>query len=109
MRDGDIYKGDILKVREWDNMVAEYGEGEHIIIPGECWFLSIMKHLCGKTFTVIDMRQTFEDCMQYYSLENVEERKDGHSWIITAGMLEPFGCEDDEFEVSDDEIKALLG
>lgn len=82
----DICVGDILKVREWSDMVAEYGEnsfGDIYISSDTEYFLKNMSYLCGRVFTVksINGRDIF-------SVEKIEitpiER-----WAITAGMLEP--------------------
>lgn len=112
MRDSDIHVGDVLKVRLWEDMSREYVVDEcgNMVIANECSFIRSMKYLCGKTFTVKEKRVTVKGCMRYYSIENVEEFDGECAWFITAGMLEPFEDDTDEFDVAtDEEIKLLFG
>ena len=105
MRDSDIHVGDVLKVRLWEDMSHEYVIDEYgnVIIPNEYSFIRAMKHLCGKALTVKEKRVTSKGCMRYYSIENIEEFDGECAWVITAGMLEPFEDETDEFDVASDE------
>lgn len=105
MRDSDIHIGDVLKVKMWEDMSREYVVDEcgNVAIANECSFTTAMKYLCGKVFTVKEKQVTNRGCMRYYSIENVEEFDGECAWIITAGMLEPFEDETDEFDVASDE------
>lgn len=112
MRDSDIHVGDVLKVKMWEDMSHEYviDECGNVVIPNEYRFTTAMKHLCGKALTVKEKRVTAKGCMRYYSIENVEEFDGECAWVITAGMLEPFEDDTDEFDVAtDEEIKLLFG
>lgn len=83
MREEEIRVGDRLRIREWDDMAAEFGirDGE---IQCDATFVQGMKRLCGMPFTVKDIRGT----ERYYS--RYESEEDGFAaWIITAHMLEP--------------------
>lgn len=105
MRDSDIHVGDVLKVKTWKDMSREYvvdGCG-NVVIANEFSFIRSMKHLCGDVFTVKEKQGTSKGCMRYYSIENVEEFDGECAWIITAGMLEPFEDDTDEFDVATDE------
>lgn len=102
MRLEDIHVGDVLRIREWDDMVAEYrkdpdGDISLISYSDFCYpyFVRTMRYLCGKVFTVksINIDNTL------YSVEGIELATDpyntvGFDWNITAEMLEPV-CEDD--------------
>lgn len=46
--------GDICRIREWDDMFAEFGGGNEYI-DCDFSFVSSMKYLCGKTFTIAEM------------------------------------------------------
>lgn len=76
--------GDVLRVRQWDDMVEEFGvSGKDI--PCEGVFVSEMKYMCGKIFTVAEI------CYgNYHSKEGFES-----GWAITDDMLEPFALEPD--------------
>lgn len=112
MRDEEIHIGDVLRIRQWDDMVDEFGIDTDGDIRFYIWtgidsipvfFYSTLKYLCGQTFT-IDKIKSISDGYFYYSKENIEH---AGRWIITADMLEPF--EEDELETATDEdIKALL-
>lgn len=49
--------GDKVVVRDWDDMVAEYGKNPdgYIQMPRFC-FTPSMKKYCGKTFTILDVK-----------------------------------------------------
>lgn len=105
MRDSDIHVGDVLKVKMWEDMSHEYVVDEcgNMVIPNEYRFIRAMKYLCGKAFTVKEKQVTSNGRMRYYSIENVEEFDGEWAWGITAGMLEPFEDETDEFDVASNE------
>lgn len=114
MRDEEIHIGDVLRIRQWDDMVDEFGIDTDGDIRFYIWtgidsipvfFYSTLKYLCGQTFTIDKITSIF-DCYFYCSKENIERSNVGR-WRITADMLEPF--EEDELETATDEdIKALL-
>lgn len=105
MRDEDIHIGDVLRVKQWEDMKEEFGygiEGGILTIPS---FAGGMRYLCGTQFTV---KNIYKDCggICYRSFEGGEnERQFGH-WYISADMLEPFA--EDDFEVANDEDMKLL-
>lgn len=91
MREEEIRVGDRLRIREWDDMAAEFGirDGE---IQCDATFIPEMKELCGMPFTVKDIIQ---DPRRHYRRYRPEE--DGFAYrIITAHMLEPIGKESEE-------------
>lgn len=114
MKDSEIHVGDVLRIREWDDMANEFEVDEcgDIRIPKPnmpAYFLYSNKYMCGQIFTVKEIRTTF--CICYRSEENVEgdqESSFGFYYTITCDMLEPFT--DDEYELAtDDDIRILLG
>ena len=116
MRDEDIHIGDVLRIRQWCDLVDEFGLDEdgkikfyigsgYDSIP--FWFSPNQRYLCGQTFTVNQIKSANGGYF-YSSQENVEHSRDcGDRYIIVADMLEPF--EEDELEIATDEdIKALF-
>ena len=97
----DIYEGAELKIRSWDDMVECFGfyEDDNTIIQTDgWWFISSMKHICGKKFTVQsivfspdgDYEKTY-----FRSVENSEFKSIGLGfWYIGASMLEPLNPEE---------------
>lgn len=59
MRLEDIRVGDVLRIRDWDDMALEFGEKDgnqgKIILTYLACFITPMKYLCGRTFTVSDI------------------------------------------------------
>lgn len=94
MRLEDIHIGDVLRVRDWDDMTAEYKEdsdGDIPILYANTHFVKPMRYLCGKVFTVksISIYGTLN------SVEGVELATNPlnpmcFNWIITAEMLKPY-------------------
>lgn len=105
MRDDEIHIGDVLQIRQWEDMEEEFGlggEGGILLVPS---FPGEMRYLCGTQFTV---KNIYKDNggIRYRSFEGGEnERPFGH-WYISADMLEPFT--EDDFEVANDEDMKLL-
>lgn len=98
MRDGDIHIGGVYRIRDWDDMAAEFG-----LIAGGIYDESIdckfkftagMKPLCGQKFTVKEISYEWSD-MYVKSEEGVEKKmlpswRSIFSWKISPDMLEPW-------------------
>lgn len=94
MRLEDIHVGDVLRIREWDDMVKEFGvDGSFIKVPFT--FTNSMRYLCGQTFTVYSISRYSG---KLHSVEGIEER-----FEISAEMLQPPFSEapEDNFEFID--------
>ena len=70
--------GDKVRVREWDDMLKEFGGDGHAI-SCTCFFMDCMKPLCGKVFTVIVERSTGS-----YGLDG-----EASGWAFSDDMLYP--------------------
>lgn len=104
MRDEDIHIGDVLRIRQWSDMVGEYGTTDldedyyycMIQVSPRIRFWRKMRYICGKTFTVSEIEeiQVESDKVKvYFSEEGVEETdftiNNCYPWYICAEMLEP--------------------
>ena len=70
--------GDKVRVRQWNDMVEEFGiKGEDIPISG-CYFVKEMKQYCGKTYEVCDI-------VLHYTLKTENEVL---NWCFADEMLE---------------------
>ena len=82
MNISDIHPGDRLRIRQWDDMKAEFGEA----IDGiACVFAFTpdMRELCGKEFTV-------EDVFDYHIFPvKTDETRCFNRWATSADMVEP--------------------
>lgn len=111
MKDKDIHIGDMVRVRQWEDMKAEgsvTSSGSIKFSGQSVMFINDMKYLCGRTFTVANSAEyPFVTETVYESSEHIECRKSGGRWYLTAVMLEPY--DNIEYTVaSDDEIAILL-
>lgn len=70
--------GDKVRVREWDDMLKEFGGNDNAIICA-CIFLDDMKPLCGKVFTVTEAKNKF-----FYSLDG-----EARGWKFSDDALYP--------------------
>lgn len=110
MRESKIQVGDRLRVREWDDMAAEFGVRDSrsvtngYVIPCEFAFTEKMKYMCGRPFTVADLRGN-----RFISKEKIELESGRYGgWNISADMLEPIE-EETVMEAADfDGLFALL-
>lgn len=80
----DVHIGDVLRIRDWDDMAAEFNITEDRWIPTRFVFLPSMKHFCGKVITVKSIGGE-----RIYPSESL-------GCILSADMLEPvFAYEED--------------
>lgn len=92
MKDREIHIGDRLRIREWDDMAAEFetdddGDLEVYDAHGNrVCFTRDMQYLCGQTFTVSEITEDILERRSYIS-----EEPDPTDWMIIAQMLEPAG------------------
>lgn len=102
--------GDKLRIRQWDDMKAEFGESRIGSIQCAAGFISDMKPLCGEDFTVASIKiKSFG--REYHSAERTEYLScaliRGY-WAISEDMLEPRE-DDSQIDVADDiEIAKLF-
>ena len=70
--------GDKVRVREWDDMLKQCGGNDHTISCA-CIFVDCMKPLCGKVFTVTEVKNDYS-----YRLDGEAWR-----WAFSDDMLYP--------------------
>lgn len=91
--------GDVVRVRQWDDMMSEFGLNFEGDINCAACFTINMKDLCGEVFTISKMTKYGSKKVYVVS---------GHDfgWTITTDMLESFDTE--HFDVSADGIEDLI-
>ena len=105
MRDEDIHMGDILLVRQWDDMVREFGTDANGYINTRYGFRPDIKYLCGKQFRVMKILDGVFGKLYEGIILDVSNAEDEY---FAPDELEPLP--DEEWEVADDEdIKLLFG
>lgn len=61
----EFHIGDRVAIRDWDDMVAEFGLNRYGSIKCDLTFLGSMRYLCGKEYTITDMNPrsvVLDDC-----------------------------------------------
>lgn len=84
MRLEDIHVGDILRIKDWDDMEAEFGLTRSGSIMCQCGFLPEMKYLCGKVFTVKSIEPGYLRSVEGYEIYGL-----GRIWGVSSDMVEP--------------------
>lgn len=93
MRPEEMYKGQVVRVRSWEDMATEYKlEGGEIYIADNLpYFIEEMKPLCGKTTIITDITPPSQDSYPWWSIEcdiNIS------GWALCPEFFEPFLVED---------------
>ena len=93
--------GDVLRIRQWEDMAEEFGEDYGgILCKGS--FIESMRHLCGQKFTVSNIYPS-DDIDAYESHERIED-----GWFISEDMLEVFIEDVEPEDVDNNEFDLIL-
>ena len=98
----DIHVGDRVRIREWDDMAAEYKDvaGDTIYLPSEIDFAPDMREYCGKEATIAKINTVVPGKYARIWFENYDYWCD---WVFTNEMIEliddvpPYEITDEEF------------
>lgn len=55
MRPEQFCEGEVVVIREWDDMEAEFGLNEYGEIRCKSYFVPVMKPLCGQEFMLLEV------------------------------------------------------
>lgn len=112
--DKDIHVGDVVRVRQWNDMAKEYGikvdnstGRKYCSIPiksKHTCFSEDMEEFCGLTFTV---RERYRTEAHGYGFRFVGNSQFGRWYFACAEMLEAVD-NDEEFDVASDKDIRLL-
>lgn len=80
--------GDKVRIRQWDDMVEEFGLDGNGDIKCMCYFIREMKNFCHKTATIAEIRTIFDKTLVYLKFDN--ENLNSYSWDFTTDMIEPY-------------------
>lgn len=86
--------GDKLRIRQWDDMVKEFGVDNNGNIPCTFSFSKPMRALCGQPFTVSSI-MPFDDRLEYR-----REEEPSIDFMISSDMLEPVPVHQPAYKVS---------
>ena len=89
MRDEEISIGDTLRIKKWDDIVAEFGvdKNGNVMIDEWCVFAKDAMHLCGEFFTIKERRDRFGQ-ITYQSVEEIERIDESSWWCVYPEVLE---------------------
>lgn len=104
MRDGDIHIGDVLRVRQWSDMLNEFGTDDEGRIKSYYGFSENSKCLCGRQFTVTEISKSTLGNLKYYGF--IDSNSDD-IYYFAPNELE-YIDEEELFVADDEEIKLLF-
>lgn len=81
--------GDVVRIREWDDLAAEFGE-KYGDIPCPFAFISDMREFCGNEYVISEVRSTTgiyhgEDVQKLF----FESTDDIGDYAVSGQMVEP--------------------
>lgn len=103
MQEKDIHIGDVLLVRQWDDMVREFGTDANGYINTRFGFRPDTKDLCGKQFRVMAILDGVWGKLYEGIILDASKTEDEY---FAPDELEPLS--DEEWDVADDEEIKLL-
>ena len=91
-----IKEGNIIKIRQWDDMESEYGYSSlKNAIMCKHSFTDFMEELCGKEFQITkDMEENFKEYRYFYT-DIFDESDIERSVVISTDMIESIKTTDD--------------
>lgn len=102
--------GDIVKIREYEDLCVEYGcdeVGDIEGVPGGCWFVRDMRKYCGSIFRIKRWKVTEEYKSLYpdgaYELEDLETSDEISEYCFSDYMFE------EDFVFNEDEAESVGG
>lgn len=75
--------GELVRIRQWDDMVKEFGTSARGSVNCKCYFTVAMKPLCGKYEEIKDLRVDDIVFLNFFNCEKEEK-----SWSYSTDMLE---------------------
>ena len=75
--------GELVRIRQWDDMVKEFGTRSTGSVNCRCLFTVNMKHLCGKYAEIKDLRVDNIVFLRFFNCEKVDK-----CWSYSTDMIE---------------------
>lgn len=75
--------GELVKIRQWDDMAKEFGVRENGSIDGDCYFTSAMKPLCGKYAEITRLHIDKRVNLRFFNCDSLKT-----GWIYSIDMIE---------------------
>ena len=96
--------GDIVVIREWDDMAAEYGYNRLGSIDCTCSFTRAMQHLCGEIATISSVagKEIYLEFMH-------KEQGLDYDWAFSIDMIRMYDeCDEDDNDLTDKELMDFI-
>ena len=91
-----VKEGNIIKIRQWDDMEEEYGLIGIDSINCKCAFTDFMKELCGKEFKITkEMEEDYVRLKHFYIDNYLDDVRIKDYIIISTDMIESIKTTDD--------------
>ena len=92
-----VKEGNIIKIRQWDDMESEYGySGSEKAIMCKHLFTDDMGELCGKEFKITKQMEEEYKAIGHFYIDNYSDDIDAKPYfIITTDMIESIKTTDD--------------
>lgn len=81
----DFYVGQRVRIREWDDMLDEFGEANNGSIPRRCHFVPEMRDLCGMEYTI----KSVDGIPGESKVGDVSFEESVPEFIFSTDMIEP--------------------
>ena len=75
--------GELVRIRQWDDMVKEFGTKDTGSVICKCYFTVAMKPLCGKYAEIKDLRADDIVFLRFFNCEKEEK-----CWLYSTDMIE---------------------
>ena len=75
--------GELVRIRQWDDMVKEFGTRSTGSVNCRCLFTVAMKPLCGKYAEIKDLRVDGIVFLRFFNCEKVDK-----CWSYSTDMIE---------------------
>ena len=75
--------GELVRIKQWDDMVKEFGTKDTGSVNCKCYFTDGMKPLCGKYAEIKDLRVDDIVFLHFFNCENEEK-----CWSYSTDMIE---------------------
>lgn len=75
--------GELVRIKQWDDMVKEFGTKDTGSVNCKCYFTVAMKPLCGKYAEIKDLRVDDIVFLRFFNCENEEK-----CWSYSTDMIE---------------------
>ena len=75
--------GELVRIRQWDDMVKEFGTRSTVSVNCKCWFTVAMKPLCGKYAEITKIRDDGKVELRFFNCDDSVE-----NWNYSTDMIE---------------------